>query len=201
MDSVKVKHRGSGSEGERSTIGYLALRTGDNVSQAIWLGVVDGARERGANLLCFAGDRLRDPAGGSLLANVLYDLVNPEVVDGLVTWASSVGGSLARDEIVQSMVSITLPMEGHPTVLIDSYTGMRNVIAHLVEFHGRRHLAFIHGPASHYYAQERYRAYVDALEAYGISLDPNLVTGHGDFVPSTGAEGIGPARVHVGRPG
>ncbi|MBN1812401.1 MAG: substrate-binding domain-containing protein, partial [Anaerolineae bacterium] len=160
--------------------------------------MVDAARERDVNLICFAGDRLRDPTGSSSPANVLYDLVSSEAVDGLVSWASSVGGSLEHDEIVQfhrryhplPMVSITLPMEGCPTVLIDSYTGMQDVIAHLIESHGCHRLAFMHGPESHYYAQERYRAYVDALEAYGIPLDPDLVTGYGDFVLSTGVEGI-----------
>ncbi len=188
----------SGFHSTRPTIGYLALRTGDNVSQALWMGVVDGARGRGANLICFAGDRLRDPDGASSPANVLYDLVSSEVVDGLVSWASSVGGSLERDEIVRfhrryrplPMVSVTLPMEGCPAVLIDSYAGMRDVIAHLIESHGCRRLAFIRGSENHYYAQERYRAYVDTLEAYDIPLDPNLVTGYGDFVLSTGLEGI-----------
>jgi signal transduction histidine kinase/DNA-binding LacI/PurR family transcriptional regulator/AraC-like DNA-binding protein/DNA-binding response OmpR family regulator len=188
----------SGSHSTRPTIGYLALRTGDNVSQALWMGVVDGARERGANLICFSGDRLCGPDGASSPANVLYDLVSSEVVDGLVSWASSVGGSLEHDEIVRfhrryrplPMVSITLPMEGCPTVLIDSYAGMRDVVAHLIESHGCHRLAFIHGSESHYYAQERYRAYVDTLAAYDIPLNPNLVTEYGDFVPSTGLEGI-----------
>ena len=62
------------------------------------------------------------------------------------------------------MVSVTLPMEGIPTVLIDSYQGMRDMIAHLVQLHGYKRLAFIRGPEGHYYAQERFRAYEDALK-------------------------------------
>jgi signal transduction histidine kinase/DNA-binding LacI/PurR family transcriptional regulator/AraC-like DNA-binding protein/DNA-binding response OmpR family regulator len=186
------------SRGSRLTIGYLTPRIGDNVSQALWSGVVDAARERGAHLICFAGETLRDPEGFPSPANVAYNLASAEVVDGLVSWASSVGGTLEPDKVASfharyyplPMVSITLPMEGIPTVSIDSYQGMRDMIAHLIEVHGYRRLSFVRGPESHYYAQERYRAYTDALGAYGISLDPKLVTMPGEFVPATGVEGI-----------
>ena len=182
----------------RPTIGYLTPRIGDSVSQALWSGVVDAARERDANLVCLAGEILRDAAGLPLPANIAYELVNPGMVDGLVSWASSLGGSLDYDGVVLfhrryhplPIVSITLPMAGIPTVSIDSYWGMRDLLAHLIEFHGHRRLAFIRGPEGHYYAQERYRAYSDALEAHGIALDPKLVTRPGDFVPAAGAVGM-----------
>jgi signal transduction histidine kinase/CheY-like chemotaxis protein len=182
----------------RPTIGYLAYGIGDNVSQALWTGIVDAARERGANLICFAGDRLRDITGSPSPANVLYDLASASVVDGLVSWASAVGGYQESDKIAAfhrryhplPIVSITLPMEGCPTIVNDSYQGMRAMVAHLIESHGYHRLAFIRGPEEHYYAQERYRAYADALEAYGIPLDPKLVTAFGDFFRPAGVEGI-----------
>jgi signal transduction histidine kinase/DNA-binding LacI/PurR family transcriptional regulator/AraC-like DNA-binding protein/DNA-binding response OmpR family regulator len=160
--------------------------------------VVDAAQERGAHLICFAGEILGDAAGFPSPANVAYSLAGAENVDGLVTWASSLGGTLEPEKVVSfhdrfyplPVVSITLPMEGIPTVSIDSYQGMRDMLAHLIEVHGYDRLAFVRGPESHYYAQERYRAYTDALEAHGISLDPNLVTMPGEFVPATGVEGI-----------
>ena len=198
IQNVDAISASAGSHGTYPTIGYLTPRIGDNVSQALWAGVVDAAQECGAHLISFAGEILRDVAGFSSAANVAYSLASAEVVDGLVSWASSVGGTLEPDKVASfhghyyplPMVSITLPMEGIPTVSIDSYQGMRDMIAHLFKVHGYRRLAFIRGPESHYYAQERYRAYTDALEAYGISLDPDLVTMPGSFGPATGAEGI-----------
>jgi serine phosphatase RsbU (regulator of sigma subunit)/putative methionine-R-sulfoxide reductase with GAF domain len=86
------------------------------------------------------------------------------------------------------MVSIAMPIEGVPTVLIENYEGMRDEIVHLIEIHGRRRLAFIRGPEDHYYSQERYRAYTEALEAHDIPLDSRLVTPPGDFVPTRGVE-------------
>ena len=39
-----------------------------------------------------------------------------------------------------------------------------------------RRLAFIRGPEEHYYAQERYRAYLDSLQASTCLSIPELIT-------------------------
>ncbi|MFZ5919214.1 MAG: substrate-binding domain-containing protein [Chloroflexota bacterium] len=182
----------------RLTIGYLTPRIGDAVSQALWTGILDAAQEQNVNLIAFVGETLRDAVDGSSPANIVYDLVNTRTVHGLISWASSLSGSPERDQLQSffrryhplPMVSITLPMENIPSVLIDSYQGMRGLIAHLVEVHGCRRLAFIRGPEGHYYAQERYRAYADALAGYGIPFDPRLVTTAAEFGLTTGVEGI-----------
>jgi len=183
---------------EHPTIGYFTSTIGESVSQAMWSGVVDAARGRSVNLICFAGEELSAGGEPSSPSSVAYDLASTRYLDGLVSWTSTVGRGLTEGEIVDfyrryhplPVVGLTLPLTGIPTVLIDSYRGMRDMIAHLVEFHGHRRLAFIQGPEDHYYAQERYRAYTDALEAYGISLNPRLVTTPSEFAISTGAKGI-----------
>jgi signal transduction histidine kinase/DNA-binding LacI/PurR family transcriptional regulator/AraC-like DNA-binding protein len=196
--SALANERHAGRPRARPTVGYLAPRIGDNVSQALWSGVVDAAREQDVHLICFAGEVLSEATGPSSPANIAYELANARMVDGLVSWASSLGGSLDHEGIASfhrryyplPIVSITLPMAGIPSVSIDSYQGLRDVMAHLIEVHGYRHLAFIRGPEGHYYAQERYRAYTDALAAHNLPFDPDLVTEPGDFVPATGAAGI-----------
>ncbi|MBN1979079.1 MAG: substrate-binding domain-containing protein [Anaerolineae bacterium] len=168
----------------RPTIGYLAPRIGNNVSEAFWRGVVNAAQRLDANLICFAGDQLRDATGFSSPANAVYDLASPQIVDGLVSWASSVGGTLEDEEVERfhhryhplPIISITLPMAGCPTVSIDSYAGMRALVIHMIEVHGCRRLAFVRGPENHYYAQERYQAYRDVLQERGIPFDAALVT-------------------------
>jgi PAS domain S-box-containing protein len=73
---------------------------------------------------------------------------------------------------------------------MDSYEGMREAVTHLIEVHGYRRLAFIRGPEDHVYAQGRYRAYVETLEAQGLSVDPNLVTPAAPWGPDTGREAV-----------
>jgi signal transduction histidine kinase/AraC-like DNA-binding protein len=116
--------------------------------------------------------------------NVIYDLAGEECLDGIITWASSLGGVIGPAEInsfhsrYQSLpiVSLAQFMEGTPTVSVDSYHGMRALLEHLIKDHGYQRLAFIRGPEGHYYAQERYRAYLDTLQAHNLHLNPELVT-------------------------
>ena len=80
------------------TIGYLATAIHE-ASQPQWLGVVDAAQKREVNLICFPGSALRLSLGFQDQANILYDLVSSESVDGLVSWASSIGNNVTADEI------------------------------------------------------------------------------------------------------
>jgi DNA-binding LacI/PurR family transcriptional regulator len=160
------------SKNTRPTIAYLApFIHGSSVDQ--WIGVVDAAQAHDVNLVCFPGCSLRDPRGFQAQATILYDLVNAENLDGVISWASSIGNYTDAEEVDAfharfrslPMVSIGRELEGVPVLLMDSYTGMREAIVHLIESHGYRHLAFARGPEGHIYAQERYRAYVETLEA------------------------------------
>jgi hypothetical protein len=67
----------------RSTIGYLTPNISDGVGAARWYGVLDAARERDVNLICFPGYywRYSGPQGQ---ANAIYDLIDTEYLDGLV---------------------------------------------------------------------------------------------------------------------
>ena len=152
--------------------------------RALWPGVADAAEQHNLNYICFPGGGLRVSEGFEAQRNVIYDLIDPQRLDGLITWSSAIGGVLAPTEVAEfhqryqplPMISLAQIVEGVPTVAIDSYTGMREAVVHLIEVHGFRKLAFMRGPANHFFAQERYRAYTDVLKEYGIPFVPELVT-------------------------
>jgi signal transduction histidine kinase/DNA-binding LacI/PurR family transcriptional regulator/AraC-like DNA-binding protein len=182
----------------RPTIGYLTTGVGPGVGLAIWSGIVDAALQQGANLFTFVGGALRDPVVFGSQANILYDLATARHADGLVIWGSSIGGFVDPAEIAAlcqryaplPVVNLTLPMPGIPTSVIDSYRGMRDLVMHLIETHGYGRLAFIRGPETHYYAQERYRAYGDVLSQAGLALDPQRVTPPLDWSQAAGDEAV-----------
>lgn len=179
----------------RPTIGYLASSIHDASAVAQWSGVLDAAWKYDVNMICFPGFNLRDPRSFQAQANVLYSLVGAENVDGVISWASTIGNYVDADEIRAfhehyrplPVVTIGRVMEGFPGLLMDSYKGLREAVVHLIEVHGFRRIAFIQGPESHFYAQERYRAYVETLEAYGLPFDPQLVTPPSEWGSSAGA--------------
>ncbi len=185
-------------EQARPTIGYLTNIIGDDTGQALWSGVVDAARERDLNVLCFLGGCLSDPREYRAQANILYDLVGAENVDGIVSWASSVGTYVGSDvnQVFHSqyrslpVVPIGAALSEFPHVLVDGYTGMRAVVAHLAQVHGYRRIVFIRGPESHAQAQKRFDAYLDTVRELGLSQDERLVTPPGHWERQVGVEAM-----------
>lgn len=172
------------TSGDRATIGFLAANIHVGASRTLWLGVVDTAAKHDVNLICFPGSSLCGAEGFNVQRNVLYDLVHPARVQGLVSWSSTITASLDPADVVTfhqryqmlPMVNLTLPVAGTPTVLVDSYQGVRAAVIHLIEGHGYRRLAFMRGPAGHYHSEERFRAYLDVLEEYDLPQIPALIT-------------------------
>jgi two-component system sensor histidine kinase/response regulator len=168
----------------RSTIGYLTDSISDDTCQALWSGITAAAREYDLNMICFPGRCLSDPRGFQAQANILYNLVTAENVDGLVSFASSIGAYAGSEKNKTfhlgwhplPVVSIGEIVEGLPGLLLGDYASMRAAIVHLIEVHGCRRLVFIRGPEGDFQAQERYRAYLETLHAYDLALDSRLVT-------------------------
>ncbi len=196
-DETREAGRRSADEGGRPTMGLLLTTFDEPYQGSVWPGIADVAEEQDINLLCFAGEVLHSPYGFEAQGNRLYDLVSAQTVDGLVVMAGSLGnvvGSAGMAEFCRRyrplpLASIALALEGIPSILVDNYRGMQDAVAHLVEVHGYYRIAFVRGPAGHSEADERYRAYVDALARYRLPLDPALVL-QGDFREESGMEAV-----------
>ena len=152
------------AQDHRPTIGlFVALIENVNTSR-LWAGVADAAREHDVNLICFPGGRLRVPGELEEQRNILFELVSAGEMDGLIIWASAIGTFVAREEMLHFCQRYGLPvvtvgdvLEGIPGVLLDSYSAMYESIVHLIEFHGRRRLAFLRGPKGHREAERSRR--------------------------------------------
>ena len=182
MDEIPPNRRKTPNS--RATVGFLLASLHTGASRIIWPSMADSAERHDVNLICFPGGRLHAMDSFEVQRNAIFDLASHKCLDGLITWASTLGGVLGPAEIRSfhqryqplPMVSLAQFMEGMPTVSVDSYLGMRALLAHLIEEHGFRRLAFMRGPEEHYYAQERFRAYLDSLQALHLPLVPELIT-------------------------
>lgn len=68
----------------------------------------------------------------------------------------------------------------------DNFNGGRLATEHLLQ-KGRRHIAFVGGPADEAETQRRYEGYVAALQKAGREVEPDLVR-YGDWTTESGAE-------------
>jgi DNA-binding LacI/PurR family transcriptional regulator len=187
----------------RPIIGLLSSSTVEPWAARQWEGVVEAAQDYNVELVSYIGGVLRS-ARYDEQANVMYELAASSELDGLIVWSTALGWLLSRQEMAEffsrfgttPMVSMEMRFPGLPSVLMDDYGGMRAVIDHLIEEHGRRRIAFIRGPSTHEGFEARYRAYLDSLEAHGLALDSRLVSSE-----STELDGVGATRALLGEVG
>ncbi len=182
----------AGQSGPRRTIGFVGCHLKDKNSYSTWHGIMDAARGRGVNLISFFPHDLNSAHGFDAQANVLYDLVSGERLDGLIIWSAAFL-SYAGPEGAKRVLDHYRPLpivaiergaaEDIPWVGVDFYQSMREGVVHLIKEHGFRRIAFIRGPdLTHEAARERYQAYLDVLTEHGLPFDPALVS-----EPSTGS--------------
>lgn len=168
----------------RPTVAFLSANIHVGASRALWRGVLAAAATGNANLICFPGGRLHANEQFEAERNSLYNLIDPEHLDGLVSWTSALAGIAPPQEIISfhqrfrplPTVSLAYPLGHGHLVSIDGYQGMRALIFHLVDVHAYSRIALIRAPESHPYAQERYHAFCDALKEKGLTPDPNLIS-------------------------
>ena len=188
------KTRHTKAKKARPTIGLLAEVGRSPYHRAIWEGLIDAALELDANLIWYLRRPLNAPEY-NVQHSVFHDLSAAERVDGLLI-TGTMGNYVTTAEFA-SFVNRYRPLPmvgiaqtpGIPSVVVDNGKGMRDLVTHLIEVHGYRRIAFICGPESSEEAALRYQAYVDALTAHDLPLDPDLVT-QGSFVFETGMAAV-----------
>lgn len=168
----------------RPRLGLVCASIHTGASRDLWAGVLEETERQGIPFFCFPGGRLAAPFNYESQRNRLYDLAGPDSVDGLVVWTTSLEGFTGPSEIDELLsrlsalpvVSLHRSAAGAPLVLFDAYRGMFELMRHLLGFHGYERVVFIRGPSSHHSAEERFRAYREALAEYGLPYRQDLVS-------------------------
>lgn len=172
----------------RPTIGVLIARLGRVWGREFMSGLNNAAVAQDVNLLCFVGGT---PNPALEDENQIYHLANPDTLDGLILY-SDLGHGLANAEIAAFCerfkdlpIISAVDAPGLPTLLPDSYGGMRQLMLHLIKVHQYQRIAFIRGPEGQVEAEQRYQAYQDALQEHKLTFEEELVIS-GDFSRESG---------------
>ena len=127
----------------------------------------------------FPGGRLNAKANSEYLRNAVYNLANKKNIDGLISWASAIGGAVSLEELTDfhkkfeqvPFVTISQKIGGHSCVNFDAYSGMAELVNHFIKVHHITKIAFLRGPENHGSAADRYRAFCDTMKQAGISVE------------------------------
>ncbi len=155
----------------------------------VWGGIVREAKEKDVNLLTFAGGVTYSNHFLGINADHVYNLANPQNVDGLIVLSATLGsyasGDFGKKYLPLPMVSVGLEIEDMPSILIDNKGGMKQALSHLIEDHGHKDIAFIRGLAYNPEAEERYQAYLETLAEHNIPIKEELIV-TGNFLRPSG---------------
>ena len=180
------------------TIGLLAGSGTGSYEYALLQGVRAAAAARNVNvikLMCGSlditfSDEFEDQN------NLLWNLATKEVFDGLIVIPSFLYNYATPGRVREVLdgfrgiprVGISELVPGGPALFVDNVTGMRDLVRHIHDHHGRRRFAFISGPATNNDAADRMRGFAQGIEECGLSVEPGM-TYEGNYWWTGGREG------------
>jgi DNA-binding LacI/PurR family transcriptional regulator/signal transduction histidine kinase len=160
---------------KRPVVGLVVDSLIDDFQEQIWQSCTAAAEALDVNLLCFIGGFMWHRESGK----TLFDLIDRQNVDGVVAMSTVLLRGQEESDLIRMyrrigpvpIVSIGLELPGFPSVVVDNASGIRAVVDHLIEVHGRHKIAFIRGPVNNAEAEVRFAAYRDSLASHGIPYD------------------------------
>ena len=166
-------------------IGFTLASIHLGSSESLWTSLSEHVQKTDDSLFIFPLGRLECEEENEAMRASVVPLVNKKNVDGLISWASALGGVVSQDEVINfhkenfddlSYVTIGLKCPGHAEISFDAYSGFKSAVDHLIKVHKLKRLAFIRGPENHQSAEDRFRAYLDSLKENGIDVDYALIS-------------------------
>lgn len=173
--------------GQRVTIGFAGIADFRSIiGQEYIAGITAAASDYGVNLINFAG-AIKYSLSGDIdffqHYSKKYRFMRPNVIDGLVTWASSLNVYLAYDGIRAlheklkplPLVDLGVPILADvPGVTIDPAEGLALIMNHLCRVHHYRKIGFVGCSDGRQY-QDRLAAWRQELTKHGLEEDPRSV--------------------------
>jgi LacI family transcriptional regulator len=159
------------SSGQSGVIGVLATHLDSPFISSLVNEVVRAATAVGNEVLIYTlVDHDTRPAGSVL--QLLQQFTDGVVV--LLPYGLGYAEALTQGKF--PLISIDSPREHSelPSIAADSYGGARSAMKHLAEL-GHKRIAFVTGAEQLESAQERRRAYEDAVAVFGLERDQALV--------------------------
>jgi len=167
----------------RHTIGFVTLESINSYTSQLWLGANDGAKALDINIVTFSGreQKVHDETNASWLYDQVDSLIDLNTLDGILVWTAGIlKDHTFADQFLKRYakvptVSLGVDIPGNYRVLMDGYTGMVQLVSHLVTTCERRNIAFITGTPTNRDAQIRLQAYEDTLRQHGLPVRAELI--------------------------
>jgi len=167
----------------RSTIAVLVGSMTSEYHEGIMRGAAHVAAEKNYNLIAYCGGVLNSSDPLTLTREKVFELVDMDLIDGVISPFSSHSRFLdkksSRQFIEQfssvPVINIGSRVEGYTNVLTDYETGFSELFEHLFQVHRCRKIILVRGPEHHASSEKRMQLYKSLLQQYGLPFDEELV--------------------------
>lgn len=164
---------------KKKRIGFILASIHSGSASQVCSALIREAQLFDTTFYIFPGGRLNARQDSEFLRNPIYRLANKKNLDGLISWASAIGGDISLDQLnsfhkyFEPLPYITLSQKigEHSCVSFDAYNGMAELVKHFIQVHHVTKFAFLRGPENHSSANDRFRAFCDTLQEFGIPVE------------------------------
>ncbi|MCR5289945.1 MAG: helix-turn-helix domain-containing protein [Treponema sp.] len=163
----------------KNRIGFVLASIYTGSAQNMWSTLIRETSHSDSAFYIFPGGALNAEKNSEYVRNSIYNLINSENLDGLISWGSSIGGSVSTEELNRfhrgfgslPYVTIAHKMQDAPCVSFDAYNGMADLVRHFLDVHHATKIAFLRGPENHASSMERYQAFCDVMKQKGFDME------------------------------
>lgn len=178
---------------KRKCILHLSAPLDNFYSSEFWKGASDEALKLGYNFISLSGGLQVSWLNGieiysrlnEIRSTLMYQMPDKSLFDGIVMWGAQMMHDASQNAI-QSLVDYFSPLpvvsvgwEGRDvtSLFVDNYSGMKELVFHLIQLHGHKNIAYLINDAAIDNSEfaERYKAFRDALKESNISLNEDLI--------------------------
>lgn len=177
-------------------IAVIISQLEESCQSHIWDGIESAAKELSVELVTFTAYSLDSDDQIKAHYKMFQSFITESQFDGVILFTGAMSEYTPWPVVKKYVESIELPLVtiagsvGAGTdIIINNHSGIIELVTHLVEEHNKRNIAFIKGPESNEEAQERFSAYIEALEQNELEYDPKR-THAGDFSEEAGIEAV-----------
>lgn len=183
---------------KRYTIGVCGIADFRNImGQSNIAGIYDAAKKLDMNIINFCGATKYSVSDDFDLYNYypkVFKFLNSSNIDGLISWASSLGPFLSTEKLINLHKSLDpLPIVGigtpilpdTPGIYTDNNRSIGYLMDHLIKERGCRRVAFlgVEDQPDYQHYQNRLNAYCEWLASHHLPCDRNLIFISKEFEP------------------
>jgi diguanylate cyclase (GGDEF)-like protein/PAS domain S-box-containing protein len=167
----------------RPTIAVLGASMTSFYHEEIMRGVQAAAEEKEINVIFYSGGPLNNPDKTVQSRETVFDLINMDIVDGVIAPFSSHSRYLTAQESQafinrfssHPIVNIGSQFKGCLNIIPDFKPGLTALINHYVKDHKYKKIALFRGPKTHQSSDYRTQVFKEQLQKHGITVDENLI--------------------------